>query len=102
MTVLDLDSVTSKIVVWKLGFLKRQLAVGVVGVAAVVMKSLLDDPNSLCLVRECPISVYVHNLMFVFCLGYSETSLGAVVILPLTYSGLLQLTFSDLKQVILD
>ena len=50
---MDLDSVTSKIVVWKLGFLKRQLAVGVVGVAAVVMRSLLDDPNSLCLVREC-------------------------------------------------
>ena len=47
MTVLDLDSVTSRIVVWKLGFLKRQLAVGAVGVAAVAMRPLLDDPNSL-------------------------------------------------------
>jgi len=33
---------------------------------------------------------------------YSENSLGTVVILPLICSGLLQLTFSDLKQVILD
>ena len=53
MTVLDLDSVTSRIVVWKLRFLKRQLAKGAGGVAAVAMRSLLDDPNSLCLVGEC-------------------------------------------------
>ena len=53
MTVLDLDSVTSRIVVRKLRFLKRQLAEGAVGVAAVAMRSLLDDPNSLCLVGEC-------------------------------------------------
>ena len=52
MTVFDLDSVTSRIVVWKLGFLKRQLTVGAMGVAAVAMRSLLDDPNSLCLVGE--------------------------------------------------
>ena len=45
MTILDLDSVTFRIVVWKLGFLKRQLTEGVMGVAAVVMRSLLDDPN---------------------------------------------------------
>ena len=38
---------------WKLRFLKRQLAEGAVGVAAVAMRSLLDDPNSLCLVGEC-------------------------------------------------
>ena len=52
MTVLNLDSVTSRIVMWKLRFLKRQLAEGVVGVAAVVMRSLVDDPYSLCLVGE--------------------------------------------------
>ena len=52
MTVLDLESVTSRIVVRKLGFLKRQLAVGAVGVAAIAMRSLLDNPNSLCLVGE--------------------------------------------------
>ena len=46
MTVLDLDSVTSRIVVQKLRFLKRQLVEGAVGVAAVAMRSLLDDPNS--------------------------------------------------------
>ena len=49
MTVLDLDSVPSRIVVQKLRFLKRQLSVGAVGVAAVAMRSLLGDPNSLCL-----------------------------------------------------
>ena len=49
MTVLDLASVTSRIVVRKLGFLKRQLAVCAVGVVAVAMRSLLDDPNSFCL-----------------------------------------------------
>ena len=53
MTVLDLDSVTSRTVVQKLGFLKRQLDNGAVGVAAVAMRSFLDDPNSLCLVGEC-------------------------------------------------
>ena len=53
MTVLDLDSVTSRIVLRKLGFLKRQLAAGAIGVAAVVMRSLLDNPNLLCLVGEC-------------------------------------------------
>ena len=53
MTVLDLDLVTYRIVVRKLGFLKRELTVGAVGVAAVAMRSLLDDPNSLCLVVEC-------------------------------------------------
>ena len=37
---------------WKLRFLKRQLAEGAVGVAAVAMRSLLDDSNSLCLVGE--------------------------------------------------
>ena len=37
----------------KLGFLNRQLVVGAVGVAAVVMRSLLDNSNSLCLVSEC-------------------------------------------------
>ena len=52
-SIMDLDSVTSRIVVRKFGFLKRQLAVGAVGVAAVAMRSLLDDPNSLCLVGEC-------------------------------------------------
>ena len=35
------------------GFLKRYLAEGAMGFAAVVMSSLLDDPNSVCLVGEC-------------------------------------------------
>ena len=53
MTVLDLESVTSKIVVRQLALLKRQLPVGAVGVAAMAMRSLLDNLNPLCLVGEC-------------------------------------------------
>ena len=53
VTALDMVSVTSEIAVRKLGFLKRQLAEGAEGVGAVAMRSLLDDPNSLCLVGEC-------------------------------------------------
>ena len=47
VTALDMESVASRIVVRKLGFLKRQLAEGAVGVAAVAMRSLIDDPDLL-------------------------------------------------------
>ena len=47
-----------------------------------------------------PFSVYIHNLMFVFL--FYETSFGAVVILPLITIRQLQLTFSGLRQLILD
>ena len=47
-----MEPVASRIVVRKLGFLKRQLAEGAVGVAVVAMRSLMDDPDSLCLVGE--------------------------------------------------
>ena len=49
--------------------------------------------------QTVPFSVYIHSLMFFF---FSETSLGAVVILPLITIGQLQLTFSSLRQLILD
>ena len=40
--------------------------------------------------------------LFVFLIKYSETSIGAVVILPLVLIGQLELTFSGLKQVLHD
>ena len=40
--------------------------------------------------------------MFSFLSEYSENSLGTVVILPLVCIGYLELTFSDLKQLILN
>ena len=54
--------------------------------------------------QTAPFSVYIHNVMFIFHLGYKyfENSMGTIVILPFSYSGHIQLTFSDLKQVILD
>ena len=53
VTAMDMESVTSAIAVRKLGFLRRQLAEGAEGIGAVAMRSLVDDPNSLCLVGEC-------------------------------------------------
>ena len=47
VTALDMESVASRIVVRKLGLLKRQLAEGAVGVAAVAMRSLIDDSDLL-------------------------------------------------------
>ena len=47
---MDMESVTS---VRKLEFLRRQLAEGAEGIGAVAMRSLVDEPNSLCLVGEC-------------------------------------------------
>ena len=50
MAALDVDSVASRIVVRKL---ERQLAEGTEGVAAVAVRSLMDDPDLFCLVGEC-------------------------------------------------
>ena len=59
LVALDLESVRSRMLVRKLSFLKRQLECTVsdleifkgVGIAA--MRSLADNPESLCLVKEC-------------------------------------------------
>ena len=51
MTTLDFKSITSRLVLKKLCFLRRQLVEEAVGVT--VMRSMMDDPDSLCLVKEC-------------------------------------------------
>jgi len=48
VTALEMESITSRVVARKLGFLKRQLAEGAVGVGAMMLQSLMDDPDSLC------------------------------------------------------
>ena len=48
------------------------------------------------------VSTFTIRCLFSFLIKCSETSLGAVVILPLVMIGQLQLTFSGLKQVLHD
>ena len=51
--------------------------------------------------QTIPFSVYIHNLMFVLLWSeFSENSLGTVVVLSLIGSYIV--TFSGLKQLILD
>lgn len=42
-----------RITVSRLSFLKRQLVENASGIGAAAMSALIDDPDSLCLVREC-------------------------------------------------
>ena len=67
---MDMNSVTSEVAVRKLGVLRRQLAEDAVGVGAVAMRSLVDHPNSLCLVREC------RELEECFGINYTDTILA--------------------------
>ena len=68
------------------------------------LKQLILDQTEQNGYQTVPFSVYIHNLMFFFSFlsEYSENSLGAAVNLPLVCIGYLELTFSDLKQLILD
>ena len=64
------------------------------------LKQVIHDQTRQNGYQTVPFSVYIHNLMFVsFLIKYSETSIGAVVILPLVMIGPLELTFSGLKQL---
>ena len=53
ISVLEIESMRCRLVVRKLSFLRRQRADSAVGVGAKVMRTLFDDPESLCLVKEC-------------------------------------------------
>ena len=53
VVALDLETIRSRILCWKLCFLKRLLEERATGVGAIVMRSLSDDVESLCLVKEC-------------------------------------------------
>ena len=53
VTALDLESARSRLLLRKLGFLKRILSDGNTGVGAAAMGALVDDVSSLCLVKEC-------------------------------------------------
>ena len=67
------------------------------------LKQVIHDQTRQNGCQTVPFSVYIHNdVCFSFLIKCSETSLGAVVILPLVIIGQLELTFSGLKQVIHD
>ena len=53
MTTLDVESVSSRLIIRKLSFLRRKLSHNAVGVGAKTMKSLVDGVDSLCLIKEC-------------------------------------------------
>ena len=53
VTTLELESVRSRLLVRKLGFLKRIARDGATGVGAATTRSMVDDVASLCLVKEC-------------------------------------------------
>ena len=50
---LEMDTIRSRLICRKLSFLKRLLGVNAKGVGAVAMSSLVDDVDSVCLVKEC-------------------------------------------------
>ena len=50
---LEMDTIRSRLICTKLSFLKRLLGVNAKGVGAVAMSSLVDDVDSVCLVKEC-------------------------------------------------
>ena len=50
---LGMESIKARILTRKLAFLKHLLSDESVGVGSATMHSLLDDPDSICIVREC-------------------------------------------------
>ena len=50
---LGMETVKSRILIRKLGYLLYLLSDGAEGVGASVFHALLDDPDSLCIVKEC-------------------------------------------------
>ena len=53
LVVLGMESVKSRVLSRKLGFLKRKIGRDSVGVGGEVVRVLMDDTESLCLAKEC-------------------------------------------------
>ena len=53
VTGLEIGTIRSRLVVRELGFLTKQLLDNITGIGSISMRSLVDDPDSLCLVKEC-------------------------------------------------
>ena len=53
VTALELESARSRLLLQKLGFLKRIMSDGATGVGPAAVGALVDDVGSLCLVKEC-------------------------------------------------
>ena len=50
---LGMETVKSRILIRKLGYLLHLLSDGAEGIGASAFHALLDDPDSLCIVKEC-------------------------------------------------
>ena len=50
---MGMESIRVDLLIRKLSFLKRLLDENAVGIGSIAMKSLMDDPESICLVKEC-------------------------------------------------
>ena len=62
VTTLEMESVRSRLLVRKLGFLKRTVRDGATGVGGAAMRSMVDDVASLCLVKECrELDILLHS-----------------------------------------
>ena len=53
LVTLNMESAESRVLVTKLGFLRKKFQSDGVGVGAAVMGALMDDVESMCLVKEC-------------------------------------------------
>lgn len=72
VSALEMESMRCRLVVRKLGFLRRQQADSTIGVGATAMRSLTDEPETLCLVKEC------RELENVFKTNYTDQILAGL------------------------
>ena len=69
LVALGVESIKSRILIRKLGFLLRLMSSDADGIAASAMHALLDDPDSISIIREC------RELETVYGLKYTDTIL---------------------------
>ena len=53
LVTMGMESIRVDLLIRKLSFLKRLLDENAVGIGTIAVKSLMDDPESICLVKEC-------------------------------------------------
>ena len=53
LVTMGMESIRVDLLIRKLSFLKRLLDENAVGIGSIAVKSLIDDPESICLVKEC-------------------------------------------------
>ena len=54
LLALSMETVRSRVLSRKVGFLRYLLVEDATGVGTLAVLSMLDEPDSLCIIRECP------------------------------------------------